>query len=133
MYFCVSVNGVQMPASSGYGSKRNRLRDRVAYVRTDCNFTPDMSVSSIDLIIENLKMLIQFITHLKLSTLIPKCSSNFRFVKQCSSTHFSESLVLIPGHVIPKAELMHQVSFPLFITRRIRFEIKLIIISTYPM
>ena len=34
-----------MPASSGYGSKRNRLRDRVAYVRTDCNFTPDMSVS----------------------------------------------------------------------------------------
>ena len=33
-----------MPAASGFGSKRNRLRDRVAYVRTDCNFTPDMTV-----------------------------------------------------------------------------------------
>ena len=50
MYFCVLVNGVQMPASSGYGSKRNRLRDRVAYVRTDCNFTPDMSVSTMELV-----------------------------------------------------------------------------------
>ena len=34
-----------MPAASGFGSKRNRMRDRVAYVRTDCNFTPDMTVT----------------------------------------------------------------------------------------
>ena len=32
------VNGVQMSAAS------SRLRDRVAYVQTDNNFTPDMSV-----------------------------------------------------------------------------------------
>ena len=32
------INGVQMPAST------KRMRDRVAYVQTDNNFTPDMSV-----------------------------------------------------------------------------------------
>ena len=32
------INGVRLPAAS------TRLRDRVAYVQTDNNFTPDMSV-----------------------------------------------------------------------------------------